>query len=226
MTTSFSVIDWATVHQFRAGPNPAAWKGNLEHVFGAKRKNGEHHKAMPYEQVPGFMAQLRDKQSLSAKALEVLILTAARPSEVLGMTWGEIDFAKKLWTIPAARMKAGVEHTVPLSDRALAVLQSVPRNGSDHVFPLSNMAMLELLKGMNADCTAHGFRSSYRDWSCDKTSFDREVIEHSLAHQLPNKTEAAYRRGTALNKRRLLMEAWSDFCSGAAEFANVVKLHG
>jgi integrase len=113
-----------------------------------------------------------------------------------------------------------------LSDRALAVLQSVPRNGSDHVFPLSNMAMLELLKGMNANCTTHGFRSTFRDWAGDATSFDRETIEHALAHKLPDKVEASYRRGTALNKRRLLMAAWADYCAGVALADNVTRLHG
>src|SRR5262249_16530412 len=160
------------------------------------------------------MEKLRDKDSLSAKALEFTILTAARTNETIGMKWDEIDFAHKVWTIPAQRMKASREHRVPLSDRAIAVLSSVPRNGSALVFPLSNMAMLELLKGMDGNgFTVHGFRSTFSDWARDNTAYPRDEIEMALAHQIADKTEAAYRRGDALKKRARLMDEWSKFLS-------------
>ena len=158
------------------------------------------------------MERLREKESLSAKALEFTILTAVRTGETIGMEWSEIDFATKVWTIPAERMKADREHRVPLSDRAIAVLSSVPRNGSALVFPLSNAAMSELLKGMNGNgYTVHGFRSTFSDWARDCTAYSRDVVEAALAHQIADKTEAAYRRGDALAKRARLMTEWARF---------------
>ena len=228
------VFDWARVHQFRDGENPARWKGHLEHVFASAK--GGNYAAMPFAEVPGFVARLRERESVSARALELLILTAARSGEVRGATWGEIDLDKKLWTIPGERMKAGREHTVPLSKQAVALLEALPRIG-DYVFPgavegkpLSDMALMQLLRGMDANGFAvHGFRSSFRDWAGETlgTRFEHETIEHALAHQLPDKVEAAYRRGTAINKRALLMQAWADYLDGIAQSAdNVVQFAG
>ena len=193
------VLDWARVHQFRDGDNPARWRGHLEHVFTSGE--GGHYAAMPFADVPAFMERLRQRESASARALEFLILTAARSGEVRGATWNEIDLDKELWTIPGERMKAGKQHTVPLSKQALALLKALPRIG-DYIFPgavegkpLSDMALMQLLRGMDANgYKVHGFRSSFRDWCGDLGQFDREVIEHALAHQLPDKVEAAYRR--------------------------------
>ena len=214
------VADWAKARGFREGENPARWKGHLEHLLRARPK-AEHHAAMPFADLPSFMARLRDSASISARALEFAILTAARSNEVRGAAWGEIDLDGCTWTIPANRMKAGREHTVPLSDRAVAILRDLPHVG-DLVFPgaregrpLSDMAMTQLLRGMDANgYRVHGFRSSFRDWAGDLTSFDREVIEHALAHKLPDKVEASYRRSSALNKRRKLMDAWASYCEG------------
>jgi integrase len=206
------VLDWAKAREFRQGENPARWSGHLEHLLGARPK-AEHHAAMSFAEIPAFMAKLREKESISARALEFLILTAARSGEVRGMTWGEVGL--KAWTVPATRMKAGCEHTIPLSDRAVAILKDLPRCG-DLVFPggregrpLSDMAMTQLVRGMDGSNgnKVHGFRSTFRDWAGDMTTYDREVIEH-------DKVEAAYRRSSALNKRRRLMQAWSDYCAG------------
>jgi integrase len=226
------VLDFATARKFRQGENPARWDGHLEHVLHARPK-AEHHSAMPVTEVPAFMSRLRERDSVSARALEVLILTALRTSEVIEARWDEIDLDAKVWTVPASRMKKGKEHSVPLSGRVLDILQAMPRVG-EFVFPskvtnkpLSNMAMLQLLRGM--DCngyTAHGFRSSFRDWAGDVSTFDRETIEHALAHGLKDKTEAAYRRSSALEKRRLLMTSWDQYCSGSAAGSDVTPLTG
>ena len=225
------VLDWARVHQFRDGENPARWPGHLEHVFASAK--GGNYAAMPFTELPAFMARLRERDSVSARALELLILTAARSGEIRGATWQEVDLDKGLWTIPAERMKAGREHTVPLSKPALVLLKALPRIG-DYVFPgavegkpLSDMALMQLLRGMDANgYKVHGFRSTFRDWAGDLGHFDREVIEHALAHQLPDKVEAAYRRSTALKKRAVLMQAWANYCEGAEIADNVSRLHG
>jgi integrase len=187
---------------------------------GASRRV-RHHPAMSLADLPEFMSELRARNSASARALEFTILTAARTSEALEAKWSEIDFDAKVWTIPAERMKAGKEHEVPLSARAIAILEALPRERGGHIFPgakakapLSNMAMLELLRGMRGDgLTVHGFRSTFRDWAGDRTGFAREVIEHALAHKIKDKAEASYRRSAALDKRRKLMEAWAKYCS-------------
>jgi integrase len=218
------VLDWATAGELRQGPNPARWKGHLEHLLKARPKS-EHHSAMPWRELPAFMALLRERDSLSARALEFLILTAARTGEVIGATWDEFDLKARVWTIPAERMKAGMEHRVPLCDRAVKILAGLNRDG-DKVFPLSNMAMLQMLRGtVGNGYVVHGFRSAFRDWSGEATSFPRELIEFALAHKLPDKVEAAYRRETAVEKRRKLMTAWCTFCrSTPAEADNVVTL--
>jgi integrase len=212
------VLDWARVHQFRDGDNPARWQGHLEHVFASAK--GGNYRAMPFADVPTFMARLRERESVSARALELLILTAARSGEIRGATWDEIDLDKHLWVIPGERMKAGKQHTVPLSKPAAALLDAMQRIG-EHVFPgavegkpLSDMALMQQLRSLDANgYKVHGFRSSFRDWAGETLGdrFDRETIEHALAHQLPDKVEAAYRRGTALKKRTLLMQSWANY---------------
>ena len=220
------VLDAARVAGHREGENPARWKGHLELMMPKQRKSTGHHAAMPYVQVPDFYGKLKRRPATAARALEFVILTAARTGEVIGMTWGEVDFENRLWTIPALRMKAEVEHSVPLTDRAMALLNALkPKNLEPHrlVFPalrggkLSNMAMSMLLRRMNIEgITVHGFRSSFRDWAGEETNFERETVEMALAHTVGNKAERAYRRGRALAKRRALMEAWQAHCYGAS----------
>ncbi len=186
-------------------------------------KRRKHHAALPYADLPAFMAELSARDSISARALEVTIQTAARTGEIIGAKWSEINFDKKLWTVPGARTKSGRQHRVPLNKGALDILRKLPREKDlPYVFPggrakkpLSNMAMLELLRGMrpNSGPTVHGFRSTFRDWAAEQTSYPREITEAALAHVVTNKTEAAYLRGDALEKRRRLMEAWAGYCS-------------
>jgi integrase len=198
-------------------------------------KRVRHHPAMPVDELPAFMAELRGKKNISAAALEFTILTAARTGEAIGAKWSEIDLETCVWTVPADRMKGSNEHEVPLSNRAVEILQALPRERGGYLFPgakakqpLSNMAMLELVRGMRDGLTVHGFRSTFRDWAGDRTNFARDVIEHALAHQLKDKAEAAYRRSSALEKRRQLMEAWARYCQSPAALAsNVVEMrHG
>jgi integrase len=198
-------------------------------------KRVRHHPAMTFAELPAFIAELRNRDSISARALEFTILTAARTSEVIGAKWSEVDLDAGVWTVPAERMKGGKEHQVPLSRRAIAILEDLPRERGGYLFPgarakasLSNMAMLELLRGMDGNgVTVHGFRSTFRDWAGDRTNFARDVIEHSLAHRIKDKAEAAYRRSAALEKRRQLMEAWAKYCSSVAQpSGQVVALHG
>src|SRR5262245_47005508 len=198
-------------------------------------KRVRHHPALPFADLPGFMSELRDRDSISARALEFTILTAARTSEVIGAKWPEFDLDAGVWTVPVERMKGGKDTKVPLSKRAIAILNELPRECGGYVFPgakakapLSNMAMLELLKGMDGNgFTVHGFRSTFRHWAGDRTNFARDVIEHALAHQIKDKAEAAYRRSAALEKRRQLMEAWSKYCSSPSQpSGQVVALHG
>ena len=174
-----------------------------------------------YAHVPVFLEQLRRRKATAAMALEFLILTAARTGEVLGATWAEVDFQKQTWTIPATRMKAGREHRVPLSERAIALLAESKKLQSNFLFPgqrggsLSGMAMSMLLRRMGHEVTVHGFRSSFRDWAAEMTALPHEVCEMALAHTIANKAEAAYRRGDVFDKRRMLMDEWAQFCSSA-----------
>ena len=216
-----AVLDAAKARGFRSGENPARWKGHLDHLLPrpAKLQRG-HHAALPYAETPAFMESLRDTPSVAARFVEFTVLTAARSGEALGATWGEFDLANGFWTIPGQRMKAGRTHTVPLSARAVAILQSLQPaeiDVNERIFvsngrALSNMAGPMLLRRANLNATIHGFRSSFRDWAGDCTDHPREVAEAALAHTL-NGVESAYRRGDALAKRRILMEAWSVFCS-------------
>lgn len=208
----------------RDAANPARWKGHLDFLLPRQPSlTRGHHPALPYKQVPDFMEQLRHRPALSARCLEFTILTAARSGEALGATWREIDFEEKLWRVPADRMKAGDEHIVPLSDAAIALLRSLkPKKMTpeDRVFAIngatrSNMAMAMLLRRMKFDyVTTHGFRSTFRDWAGDCTQHPREIIETALAHTVQNKVEKAYRRGTAIERRRLLMQEWADYLVG------------
>lgn len=215
------VLDYARAQGLRTGPNPAMWRGHLSAILPKpeKLKRG-HHPAMPFLEVPAFVARLRGREAMAALALEFTIITAARTGETLGATWSEIDVEARVWTIPGRRMKAGREHRVPLGNRAIEILR-LCRLGckSEFVFPgqrigrpLSNMSMEMLLRRMGENVvTTHGFRSSFRDWAGERTAFPREIAEAALAHQVGDETERAYRRGDALEKRRELMTAWEAF---------------
>ena len=227
-----AILDAAKARGLRKGDNPARWRGHLDKLRPRRSAQSRgHHAAMPFVDLPAFIAQLRDHPTIAGLALEFLILTAARTGEVIGADWKEIDHAEKLWCVPAARMKAGKPHVVPLSARAMAILREAEKfGGTGFIFPgqrsgrpLSNMAFAALLRRMKVeDATAHGFRSSFRDWCGECTSYPREVAEAALAHAIPNKVEAAYRRKNALEKRCKLMEAWSSYCD--AKRAAVVRL--
>jgi integrase len=217
------VLDWAKVRGFRQGENPARWRGHLDALLPARGKvrKVKHHAALPYDQIGAFMAALRTREAVAARALEFMILTAARTGEVLGARRDEIDFQAKMWVVPPRRMKSGREHRVPLSRAAISVLKDMQaRHQDDLLFPgdrrgkqLSNMAMLMMLRRMDrADLTAHGFRSTFRDWAAECTNFPAEVAEAALAHVVGDKVEAAYRRGDLFEKRRRLMDAWAAYC--------------
>lgn len=231
-----SVLDWARVHGYRQGENPARWRGHLDKLLPARSKVAkvEHHAALPWREMGGFMAALRTMPGTAARAVELIALTACRTSEAINSTWAEFDLDNRIWTIPADRMKAGREHVVPLSDAAVKVLEvQAAEHGTDgFVFPgkngpLSNMAGLALLKRMGrADLTVHGFRSTFRDWAGESTAHPREVIEHALAHQLKDKAEAAYQRGDLLQKRRALMADWGCYCATVRAPADVVPIRG
>jgi integrase len=227
------VLDAAKAKGFRHGENPARWRGHLDHLLPKQSKLAcGHHAAMPYEHVAAFVGRLRENDSLTALALEFCILTAARSGEVLGARWPEIDLDKKVWTLPPDRMKAGREHRVPLSERAAAILRKLHEvRSGDFVFPgqrkdrpLSGRAMSMTPRRMKADTiTVHGFRSSFRDWAGNETSYPRDLIETALAHVIGNQAEQAYRRSDALEKRRKLMEAWASYCEPKAN-SNVLQL--
>jgi integrase len=215
------ILDWAKVRGYRAGENPARWRGHLSHLLPARTKVRlvKHHAALRYTEIPTFMKELRKTEGTSAAALEFLILSAARTSEVIYARWREVDMKHETWTVPAERMKANREHRVPLSPAAITVLQRAKELKGDYVFPgrtpatpLSNMALLMTLGRMNrGDITAHGFRSTFRDWAAERTNFPNEVVEAALAHAIENKTEAAYRRTDFFEKRRQLMDAWAEY---------------
>jgi integrase len=232
-----AVLDWATVRGYRKGENPARWRGHLDKLLPARSKirKVEHHPALPYDELADFVAALRSQEGIASRALEFLILTAARTGEVIDARWDEVDLGAKTWIVPAARMKAGREHRVPLSAATVTVLEQMREiRQSEFVFPggrrgepLSNMAMLAVLKRMErGDLTAHGFRSSFRDWAAERTNFPHEVAEMALAHTVGDKVEAAYRRGDLLQKRRQIMEAWARFCATTRSPAEVVPISG
>ncbi|MGJ0528293.1 tyrosine-type recombinase/integrase [Burkholderia gladioli] len=219
-----SVLDWATVRGYRSGENPARLKGHLDTLLPKRSRvqKVEHHPALPYADLPEFMQTLSMEDGIAARALEVLILTATRTNEVIGATWQEFDLDGGVWTIPAERMKMRKEHRIPLSTRAVALVKAHGEvRLSDYIFPgvrdkkpLSNMAMLQLLKRMKYDnITVHGFRSTFRDWAGETTHYPREVCEAALAHGIKDKAEAAYARGDLFVKRAALMQEWADFCA-------------
>ena len=235
-----TVLDFAKVHGWRTGENPARWKGHLDNVLPSRAKVAkvEHHAALPWEEVGAVMAELNEQDGIAALAARFTILTAARTNEVVGATWGEIDMKGAVWTVPGDRMKAGAEHKVPLSDATLAVLRlAAEHRRSDKpdaaIFPggtkgkgaggLSNVAMLALLRRMGRDnVTMHGFRSSFRDWASETTRHEHAVVEKALAHAIESKVEAAYRRGDLFEKRRALMNDWAKFCGRTAPTGDTV----
>jgi integrase len=230
-----NILDWATVSHFRAGENPARWRGHLDKLLAAPEKVTRvvHHPALPWQQIGDFLTELRQREGIAARAVEFGILTAARSGETRGAVWSEIDMDAEVWTVPAERMKAEREHRVPLSTAALELLKAMPRIG-DHIFPgqrkdspLSDMSLTAVLRRMGRDdITIHGFRSTFRDWCAESVgnSFPREVCEHALAHSLPDKVEAAYRRGDLIEKRKVLMQVWADYCSKRPVSASVAPL--
>jgi integrase len=236
-------LDFAKVRGYRDGENPARWRGHLDKLLPARTKVRaiEHHAALPFGEMPAFLPALREQEGVAARALEFLILTAARTGEVIGARWSEIDLLDKVWTVPPARMKARREHRVPLSPRALAILcdlQAARGSGDDDAFvfpglkaqrPLSNMAFLMLLRRMGrADLTAHGFRATFKTWASERTAFQNEIVEASLAHVIGGKVEQAHRRGDMFEKRRRLINEWAAFCNDPAPAGEVVPLqrHG
>ena len=222
-----AVLDYATAREWRRGENPARWRGHLSKLLPARGKIArvQHHAALPWKEAGAFMAALRAEQGVAARALEFVVLTAARTGEALGARWAELDMDGRVWTVPAGRMKAQKEHRVPLSDPAMALLMRMaefrPADANDdYVFPgqrkgkpLSDMALTMLLRRMGrADLTVHGFRSTFRDWCAEATSHPREVAEAALAHTVKDKVEAAYRRSDLFEKRARLMDEWADWC--------------
>lgn len=228
-----SVLDFAKVRGYRTGDNPARWDGWLSHQLPPRNQIARvrHHPALPYADMPAFMEQLRGRVGIAARALEFAILTAARTGEVTGALWDEMDLIAKVWTVPAERMKGRREHRVPLSQRAVDILTAMPRE-AEYVFPgghkgepMSNMAMLTLLRRMRRhDVTVHGFRSTFRDWTAERTAVANHVAEAALAHTVGNKVEAAYRRGDLLAQRARLMVDWAAYCAGPATEGAVVPI--
>lgn len=220
-----SIIDWATVRGFRSGENPARWKGHLDKLLPKPSKiaNSKHFAALPYKEIHQFMRRLSNQQGIGASALEFAILTAARSAEVRGATWPEIDLAERIWIIPGERMKACKVHRVPLSDAAIGVIERMHKSRiSDFIFPgtkeskpIADTSLTSVLKRMERnDITAHGFRSTFKDWASETTAYSREVTEMALAHAIENKTEEAYRRGDLFEKRTQLMSDWARYCLG------------
>lgn len=233
-----SVLDWAKARGYRAGENPARWRGHLENLLPKRSRvqRIEHHPALPYGDVGAFMADLAKQNGIAPLAFRFLILSAARTSEVIGATWDEIDLGKGVWIVPAERIKTGKEHRVPLSAPALAILKTLHKTREGElVFPggrrskaLSSNALLAVLKRMGrTTITAHGFRSTFRDWCAEQTNYPRDVAEAALAHAVGDRVEAAYRRGDLFDKRALLMKDWAVYCgtvAKAGKTANVVPM--
>jgi integrase len=235
-----NILDFAKVRGYREGENPARWRGHLDKLLPARSRFREvkHLAALPYAELPAFLASLRTREAIAARGLEFLILTGARTGEVIGARWNEIDLLDKTWTVPAARMKAHREHRVPLTARALAILgeMQAARHGDAFVFPghkpntgLSNTAFLMLMRRMGrGDLTAHGFRATFKTWASERTSVQNEIAEAALAHIVGDKVEQAYRRGDLFEKRRRLMQHWGSFCTAAPvqdRTGNVTPLH-
>lgn len=229
-----AILDWAKARGYREGENPARWRGHIDKLLPPRGKvrKVEHHAALPYIEIGPFIAQLRQQKATASRALEFAILTAARTGEALGARWDEINIGNRLWTVPAARMKSGKEHRVPLSAPAIVLLTELAESrdgefvfrGARRGHSLSDMALLMQLRRMKrGDLTTHGFRSTFRDWAAERTAFPAEAAEMALAHTVPDKVEAAYRRGDMFEKRRLLMEAWAKFCGATKRDGNVAE---
>lgn len=228
------ILDWARVRGYRAGDNPARWRGHLDKLLpaGLNRQGRKHLAALPYDEIPVFLEQLRAQPGTAAKALEFLILNASRTGEVIGAKPHELDMRKGIWTVPADRMKAKKEHRVPLAPRAMEIVEAQGLDG-DYLFPggkdgqpLSDMAMLKVLERMGRDdLTVHGFRSTFRDWAAECTSYPNEVCEMALAHAISDKVEAAYRRGDLFEKRRQLMLDWARYCEAPKGAARVTSIN-
>jgi integrase len=242
-----SVLGWATTSGYRTGENPARWKGHLENLLAtiSKSSRTKNHPSLPWQRIGAFMSALRVREGVSARAVEFAILTACRSGEVRGARWPEFDLAGKLWTIPAERMKAKREHQVPLSDAALALLASMPKDSDEDVVfagtkgqSLSDMSLTAVIRRMNGDekpvwsdtngdsITVHGFRSTFRMWAAETTNYPREVAEHALAHQLPDAVERAYQRGSQFAKRAALMAEWAVYCATVPTDAVVKPIRG
>lgn len=234
-----SILDWATVRGYRHGDNPARWRGHLDKLLPAPSKvtKVEHHPALQVSEVGAFVTKLHVAEGMGARALEFAILTAARSGEVRGATSAEFDLEAKVWTVPAARMKAGNEHRVPLTEAAIKVVQAakaMPRTAGevDLVFPaprgglLSDMTLTAVMRRMKMKAVPHGFRSTFRDWAAERTNYPRDVAEMALAHTIGDKTEAAYRRGDLFEKRRSMMDDWADFLAKVESKGSVIPLHG
>jgi integrase len=229
------ILNYAKARNYRDGANPATWRGHLDMLLARPSKIAphEHHAALPYAEIGAFISDLRGRDSTSARCLEFLVLTAARTGEAIGAKWDEFDLAARVWTVPAERMKGGREHRVPLSNRAIEIVRLMEsRRENNFVFAgrnggLSNMSLLALLRNMGRALTAHGFRSTFRDWAAEQTNFPREVAEMALAHAVGDKVEAAYRRGDLFEKRRRLMDAWASYCARPSQsVGNVTALRG
>lgn len=219
-----SVLDWASARGYRSGPNPARWKGHLDKLLPAPGRiaKTDHHRSLPYEDMPAFFAALRQQEGSGARAWEFAILTAARSGEARGATWEEFDLATGKWVIPGSRMKAKKEHRVALSAHAVALLKMQQElRVSDFVFPspkedgmLSDMTLTAVLRRMKVDAVPHGFRSTFRNWAAEATNYPREIAELALAHTVGSEVERAYMRSDLFEKRRALMQDWAYFVSG------------
>lgn len=226
------IFNWAIVHNYRSGLSPARWRNHMDKLFVRTKGSQKHHKAVEVKDVGRLFYDIRQKTGVAAKALQFAALTAARSGEVRGATWSEIDMDKATWTLPGERMKGGREHRVPLSKRAVEILEHCPRQlGNDLVFlgmhgkMLSDMSMLKVLRDMGLKDTTHGFRSTFRDWAAEHTNHPFEIGEMALAHAIQNKAEAAYRRGDLFEKRREMMSEWADFCYAYHPQERVVPIH-
>jgi integrase len=219
-----AVLSWAKARGLRSGDNPAQWRGHLDALLPKRTKvrRVKHHPALPYTEVPAFMAKLRARNGITPRCLEFVVLTAVRTGEAIGARFSEFDLAAKTWRIPGERMKAGAEHRVPISDRAVSIIKEMAKTRvGPYVFPglkdgqpISNMAMLMMLRDMRPGITTHGFRSSFRDWAGEETSHPHDICEAALAHTRRDKSHAAYQRRDLLEKRRRLMAEWAAFCAG------------
>ena len=232
-----NILDWATVRKYRQGDNPALWRGRLDKILPKRNKvqKPKHFAAMDYREVPAYFRSLRKKDTIASKALAFIILTATRNGEARAVTYAELNQNEAIWIIPDDRMKADREHRVPLSGEALKIISEMDpfkRPSDDFVFtglkrsrPISDAALLKLVKDTHPGLTVHGFRSSFRDWCAEQTNYPREVAEAALAHSLKDKTEAAYQRGDIFDKRRMLMDAWAEFCLSNANAGKVIPIN-